>query len=97
MKGIHHGLAWGVVLEQLNYPILKREHEDYTCRGIIGNLKTIPFREFQFYLVPLIPYPAIAKVPKKILVSSFSFLIFTRVETQTLKQRLKQNVFAKEL
>ena len=29
--------------------------------GIIVNLKTIPFREFQFKLVPLIPYSEIAK------------------------------------
>ena len=46
-----------------------------------------PFREFQFNLVPLIPYSAIAKT---ILVRSLIFHIFTSVEYQPLKQRLKQ-------
>ena len=52
--------------------------------GIIGNLKTIPFREFQFPLVLLIPYSAIGKT---ILVRSLSFHIFMHVENQPLKQR----------
>ena len=44
-------------------------------------------REIQFQLVPLIPHSAIAKT---ILVRSLIFHIFTRVENQPLKQRLKQ-------
>ena len=55
--------------------------------GIIGTLQTIPFYEFQYHLVPLIQYSAIAKT---ILVRSLSFHIFTRAENQPLKQRLKQ-------
>ena len=45
--------------------------------GIIGN----PFHKFQFHLVLLMPYSALAKT---ILVSS---LIFTRVENQPSKQQ----------
>ena len=52
---------------------------------IIRNLLTIPFREFQFQLVPLIPSLATVKT---ILVRSLIFPIFTRVENQPLKQRL---------
>ena len=40
--------------------------------GNIGNLKTIPFCEFQFHLVSLIPYSAIAKT---ILIRSLIFHI----------------------
>ena len=45
------------------------------------------FREFQFQLVPLIPYLAIANL---ILARSHIFHIFIHVENQPLKQRLKQ-------
>ena len=54
------------------------------------NLYTIPFHEFHFHLVPLIPYSAILK---KILVRSLIyFFIFSRVENQHLKQQLKQEL-----
>ena len=55
--------------------------------GIIGHLYAIPFHEFHFQLVPLTLYSAIAKT---ILVRTLTFHIFTRVENQPLKQRLKQ-------
>ena len=55
--------------------------------GIIINLQTFSLREFQFHLVLLIPYSAIAKT---ITARSLIFRIFTRVENQPLKQRLKQ-------
>ena len=42
-------------------------------------LLTIPFQEFHFQLVPLIPFSAIAKT---ILVSTLSFHIFMRVENE---------------
>ena len=47
----------------------------------------ILFHEFQIHLVPLTPYSVI---PRTILVRSLIFHIFTRVEYQALKQRLKQ-------
>ena len=47
----------------------------------------IPFHEFQVHIVPLIPHSAIAKT---IFIRSLIFYIFTRVENQPLKQRLKQ-------
>ena len=45
------------------------------------------FREFQFHLIPLIPYLALAKI---IIVRSLIFHIFTRVENQPCKQGLRQ-------
>ena len=54
--------------------------------GMGGTLSTIPFREFHFHLVPLIPNSAIAKTTRQIPY----FHIFTRVENLPLKQRLKQ-------
>ena len=59
--------------------------------GIIhgGIIETIPFREIQFHLVPLIQYSAIAK---RILVRSLIFDMFTLVENQPLNQRLKQKL-----
>ena len=58
---------------------IKGEYEDFTDR-------TLLFREFQFQLVPLIPFLAYAQT---ILVRSCIFTYFTRVENQPLKQRLK--------
>ena len=55
--------------------------------GITGTLLTIPFHEFQYHLVSLILYSAIAK---RILARSLIFDIFTRGENQPLKQWLKQ-------
>ena len=55
--------------------------------GMGRTLYNIPVHDFHFHLVPLIPYSAIAKT---ILVRSLIFHIFTRVENQPLKQRLKQ-------
>ena len=45
---------------QLSGFCLKGEYEDYTW--VMGKtLQTIPFREFQIHLVPMIPYSEIAK------------------------------------
>ena len=55
--------------------------------SIIGNLYTIPYREFQFQLVSLIPHSVITKT---ILVRFLIFHYFTRVANQSLKQGLKQ-------
>ena len=46
-------------------------------------------REFQFHLVPLIPYSAIAKT---ILVRTLFLNIFMLVNSQPSKQRLKQKL-----
>ena len=56
--------------------------------GIIGNLYSIPFREFQLQLVPLIPHSAI---PKTILVKALIFHIFTRVENKPLNNDKNKN------
>ena len=50
-------------------------------------LWTIPFHEAHFKLGSLIPYSAIATT---VLLKSRIFHIFTRVENQPLKLRLKQ-------
>ena len=50
-------------------------------------LETNPFREFYFQLFPSIHHSAIGKT---ILVRSLIVRIFTHVENQPLKQRLKQ-------
>ena len=55
---------------------------------IIHGGQTIPFDEFKLHLVPLIPHSSIAIT---VLLRSLIFRIFTRVENQPLKQRLKQN------
>ena len=47
--------------------------------GMGRTLQTIPFREIQFQLVPLIPYLAIAKT---IVFRSLIFHIYTRVENK---------------
>ena len=57
--------------------------------GIARTLYTIPFHEFQLQLVPLIPHSAIDKT---VLLKSLIFHIFTRVENQPLKRRLKQKL-----
>ena len=71
---------------------LKGVYEDYTW----GYHWTIPFHEFQFQLVPLIPYSAITKT---ILVRFLIFQMFTSVENQPLKRRLKlkQRIIFKNL
>ena len=65
---------------------LKGVLENYTW-GYHRKPLDYPFHEFQFPLVPLIPYSAIAK---KILVRTLIFHIFTYLKNQPLKQRLKQ-------
>ena len=52
-----------------------------------SRLSYILFHEFHFQLVPLNPYSVTAKT---ILIRSLIIHIFTRVEDQHLKQRLKQ-------
>ena len=56
--------------------------------GMGRTLETIPFPEFHFQLVPLVPYSAITK---SILVRTLIFHIFTLVENQPSKQRLNKN------
>ena len=51
--------------------------------GLPSETYSIPFREFHFQLVPLIPYLAIANT---ILVRSVIFHIFTRVEKRFFKE-----------
>ena len=56
-------------------------------RDMARNPLDYPLYEFQFQLVSLIPHVAITET---VLLRFLFFHIFTRVENQPLKQRLKQ-------
>ena len=71
-----------IFISQRTGTLLKGVYEDYTW-GYHRKPLDHSFFEFQFHLVPLIPYSAIAK---KILVRTLIFHSFTPVENKPSKQ-----------
>ena len=78
-----HGILWELLVHNVIKMSLKGEYEDYTW-GYGQN--PLSLLQISFSSVD----PSCLAIGKTILVRSLIFHIFTRVENQPLKQRLKQ-------